>query len=324
MRADQIRQRMWLGATGMFFLSLVVAVADRTGLLNPFRPMIHDALSPGRLIVVAMTAREKMSPQADVSSGKALHDEQQKKNELLLRQLMIENARLRRDLKREKMASSLVQMIEPLSSLAQFRLIEASVVSTGGMPNSLRELIVDAGKSAGITRSELVIAGNGIMVDAGTDHSVNSGDRVLTGAVVVGRIDKAARWVSLVQPVNAAGFKAQVTLLRRTPDGLHFGVTGTLEGTGEEECSVTGIPHTEAVAVGDEVISADVNGVKGPQLYFGRVTRAEFLAGGQWDVRVQPAASLNDLESVGILRLGLERAIAEKDQKPASERRRTP
>jgi cell shape-determining protein MreC len=124
--------------------------------------------------------------------------------------------------------------------------------------------------------------------------------------------------------VNAEGFKAQVTLLRRTPDGLHFGVTATLEGTGEEECRVTGIPHTEAVAVGDEVISADVNGVKGPQLYFGRVTRAEFLAGGQWDVRVQPAASLNDLESVGILRLGLQRAIAEKDQKPVSERRRTP
>jgi cell shape-determining protein MreC len=78
------------------------------------------------------------------------------------------------------------------------------------------------------------------------------------------------------------------------------------------------------LAVGDEVISADVNGVKGPQLYFGRVTRAEFLAGGQWDVRVQPAASLNDLDSVGILRLGLQRAIAEKDQKPVSERRRTP
>ena len=54
------------------------------------------------------------------------------------------------------------------------------------------------------------------------------------------------------------------------------------------------------------------------------MTRAEFLAGGQWDVRVQPAASLNDLESVGILRLGLERAIAEKDPKPASERRQTP
>ena len=324
MRADQIRQRMWLGATGMFFLSLVVAVADRTGLLNPFRPMLHDALSPGRLIVVAITAREKMSPQAEVSSGQSLHDEQLKKNELLLRKLMIENARLRRDLKREKTASSLVQMIEPLSSLAQFRLIEASVISTGGMPNSLRELIVDAGKSAGITRSELVISGHGILVDAGTDHSVNSGDRVLTGAIVVGRIDKAARWVSLVQPVNADGFKAQVTLLRRTPDGLHFGVTGTLEGTGEEECRVTGIPHTEAVAVGDEVISAEVNGVKGPQLYFGRVTRAEFLAGGQWDVRVQPAASLNDLESVGILRLGLERAITEKDPKPASERRRTP
>ena len=78
-----------------------------------------------------------------------------------------------------------------------------------------------------------------------------------------------------------------------------------LQGTGESECILSGIPHTEVVAVGDEVVSADVNGVRGPQLYFGRVTRAEFLAGGQWDVRVQPGASLDDLDTVGILRLNL-------------------
>ena len=127
---------------------------------------------------------------------------------------------------------------------------------------------------------------------------------------MVGRIEKAARWVSLVQPVTAIGFKAQVMLLRKTADGLHFGATGMLEGTGEAECVLTGIPHTDAVAVGDDVVSADVNGVRGPQLYFGRVTKAEFLAGGQWDVRVRPAASLEELESVGVLRLKLKTEIS--------------
>jgi cell shape-determining protein MreC len=218
---------------------------------------------------------------------------------------MIENARLRWELKQEKTVSGVMQPIDAVGSLAQLQLIQATVVSSSGLPDSLRDLIVDAGRSAGITRSELVIAGDGALIDAGSDQNVSAGDRVLAGAVVVGRVEKAARWVSLVQPVTAAGFKAHVMLLRRTSDGFHFGTTGMLEGAGESECLLTGIPHTEAVAVGDEVISADVNGVRGPQLYFGRVTRAEFLAGGQWDVRVQPAASVRDLETVGILRLNL-------------------
>ena len=295
----------------MFFLSLLVAVADRAGVLSPVRPMLHDALSPGRLVILAMTSRNhptvNKEPQDQVT---AEHDEARVNRERLLRQLMIENARLRRDLKREQASSAVLTAIEPLSALTHFDLVQASVVSTSGMPQMLRDLIVDAGKSAGITRSELVIDGNGILLDVGSDDEIAAGDRVLTGAIVVGRIEKTAHWVSLVQPVTAAGFKAQVVLLRNTPDGNHFGAVGMLEGTGESECVLTGIPHTEAVAVGDEVISADVAGVRGPQLYFGRVTRAEFLAGGQWDVRIQPAASLDEQETVGILRLSLAQKIA--------------
>jgi cell shape-determining protein MreC len=86
---------------------------------------------------------------------------------------------------------------------------------------------------------------------------------------------------------------------------MHFGASGMLEGTGGAECVVKGIAHTEAVAAGDEVISASINGVKGPELYFGVVTRAEFLAGGQWDIRVQPAASLDALQAVSVLKLKL-------------------
>ncbi len=306
MRVDQIRQRLWLGATGIFFLSLLVLAADRTGMLTAFRPALHDALSPGRLMVLAIRS-QCLSSVSEVKSAEPEtgRDSGEKKSEHLLRQLMIENARLRRDLKRERQSSAILQTIEPLSSLAQFDVVQAKVVSSSGMPDAIRDLIVDAGRSAGITRSELVVDGQGAVLAAGSDHSVAAGDRVLTGAVVVGRIEKAARWVSLVHPVTAQGFRAQVILMRQTPDGLHPGTVAMLEGTGTAECVLTGIPHTDAVAVGDEVVSADVNGVRGPQLYFGRVTHAEFLAGGQWDVRVQPAALLSDLETVGILRLQL-------------------
>lgn len=312
MRVDQIRQRMWLGAAGVFFLSLLVAVADRAGVLIPVRPILHDALSPGRQVILAISSRTQptVSNTPQHQQAEAMHDEARAKSERLLRQLMIENARLRRDLKREQESSAVLATIEPLSALTHFDLVQASVVSTNGMPPKLRDLIVDAGKSAGITRSELVVDGNGVLLDLGSDDEIAAGDRVLTGAIVVGRIEKTAHWVSLVQPVTATGFRAQVILLRHTPDGHHFGAVGILEGTGESECILTGIPHTEAVAVGDEVVSADLTGVRGPQLYFGRVTRAEFLAGGQWDVRIQPAATLDEQETVGILRLSLAKKIA--------------
>ncbi len=306
MRTDQNHHRMWLAAGGMFVLSMLVLIADRAGMLTSFRPALHDALSPGRLMVLAISARGSHSaagraPAVNDTSATA----NAAKQEQLLRQLMIENARLRRDLKREKLSSGISSTFEPLGSLAELDVIAASVVSSAGMSGSLRDLIIDAGKSAGITRSELIIDGSGTLLDVGSDVAVAAGDRVLTGSIVVGRIERAAHWVSLVQPVTAVGFKAQVVLLRKTADGLHFGARGILEGTGADDCAVTGIPHIEAVAVGDEVVSADVNGVRGPQLYFGRVTKAEFLAGGQWDVRVQPAVLLEELETVGVLRLKL-------------------
>ena len=90
-----------------------------------------------------------------------------------------------------------------------------------------------------------------------------------------------------------------------------------LEGTGEAECCVTGIPYTEAVTVGDTVISADINCVRGPRLFFGTVTSAEFLAGGQWDVRIKPGFTIAELDEVGIDRMSLRpETMTMTDSKP--------
>jgi cell shape-determining protein MreC len=166
-------------------------------------------------------------------------------------------------------------------------------------------LLLDAGRAQGVTRAELVVDGSGPVLDAGTTSGVAIGDRVLSGAIVIGRVERTARWVSAVQPVTADGFRAQATLLRVGPGGRHFGATGILEGTGEAQGRLTGIPHTEAVAVGDDVVTADVSGVRGPRLYFGKVVKADFLAGGQWDIRIQPAADADSLDEVAILRLNV-------------------
>ncbi len=103
MRVDYNRHEMWFAALGMFVLSLLVAIADRTGYLSSVRPVLHDAFSPGRLVVMAVTSRSPISPAADseVSSTSAVSGDRVTARQLqLLRQLMIENARLRQDLKR--------------------------------------------------------------------------------------------------------------------------------------------------------------------------------------------------------------------------------
>lgn len=98
---------MWLAATGMFLLSLLVAIADRAGSASAHSSCSRCA-SPGRLMLLALSTRSPS--QADqaaansLTSSNAASSESQlnRRNEQLLRQLMIENARLRRDLRREK------------------------------------------------------------------------------------------------------------------------------------------------------------------------------------------------------------------------------
>lgn len=331
MRPDPGRTRMRLSAGLMVLLTAVAMAAEHLDMLSTLRAAIQDAATPARLLVLAITPSRIQSPDnsapaaADRSrSGETgensdspaptLITQELRSAQQLARQLMIENARLRKELNREKAASGFLETIEPLSALTSYELLEAGVLSSAGLPGQLKELILNAGKGDGVTRSELVIEGVHPVLSAGTTDAVSVGDRVLTGAIVVGRIEKTARWVSMVKPVTASGFHAQVMLMRQTGDGVHTVATGILEGRGELECVITGIPHTDAVAIGDEVFSADLNGVRGPQLYYGRVVRADFLAGGQWDIRVLPAADLTHLDRVTVLRMKLLRTSTQNDR----------
>jgi cell shape-determining protein MreC len=303
---------MWLAACSLAALSLATAAADRLGLLSSVRPVLLDTVSPGRLLLTlqsggaeSLSAAERTQSQDDSRAVETARLEQQQ----MLRRLMIENAVLRRELQRDRRRFGLDDPEEVRSALLQLSLLPAQVLSCrDGLPADLRELLVDAGRARGLTRSELVVQGHGGIVGAGRAQSVQPGDRVLDGLAVVGRIEKSARWVSLVQPISASGFRANVLLLRKTDAGAVFGARGILEGVGEPSCRLNGIAATEAVAVGDEVVAADVEGLQGPQLYFGKVVQADFLAGGQWDIRVAPAVSLEELREVQILHWELQPA----------------
>lgn len=313
----------------MALLSLVTALTDHAGGLTGLRAVLLDVLSPGRLVLLSLqrpprgtgaaaatlSVAATVSPEASEQLRAALLDSERQR-----RQLILENARLRNELRQQRTNSRVAELLAPLAgadsrALTSFTPVPARVIGTQGLSGRLRSTIVDAGAARGITRSELVVDGTGLLLDRGTDGTdtraagggaVAVGDRVLAGAIVVGRVAKAGRWVSLVQPVTDREFSARVQLVRQSAEGVYLGAEALLQGTGAGDCEVVGVPYTEAVSVGDEVVTVDIEGVRGPRLYFGRVTQAQFLEGGQWQIRVQPAVSLQDLQQVAVVRLQLQ------------------
>jgi cell shape-determining protein MreC len=100
--------------------------------------------------------------------------------------------------------------LESRPPLVDLRVIPARVLTRQDeFPEVLRELAIDAGRAQGLNRSELVVQGAGRVIDAGREQRVQAGDRVLDGLTVVGRIERSARWISLVQPVTAEAFRAE-------------------------------------------------------------------------------------------------------------------
>ena len=226
-------------------------------------------------------------------------------NELQRRQLVIENARLRNELRksREQSAAGAFDIVP----LMNFHAVPANILSHSGLSGSVRELIVDAGKTLHLKPSDLLVDGSGILLDQGQQQGIDAGQRVVNGMAVVGRITEASQWVALVQPVSHEEFSAAIQLVKNSPQGAAFGAEGLLVGIGSGRCRVSGIPYTESVSVGDEVFSADINGIKGPRLYYGKVVRAEFSAGGEWDVHVEPAVDHRKLDQVAVVQPAVHR-----------------
>jgi len=296
MNSPHHTRKLWSAFAGVLLLTIAAMTAERLQLLSSMRVTLHDALSPGRLVVAAISGKLE-SPAAVVdpqmqSLETRLHDVEQQS-----RQLLIENAQLHnrlRQLKESKGHSG------RQTRLVGFELISARVLSQNGMPSGLRQVMIDAGRAHGLMRSELVLDVRGVLLDRGVQNGVSDGRPVLAGSVVLGRVNQAGRWVSHLLPITDESFSARIRLVRRSSRGTHQGAEGMLQGTGDA-CRVIGIPDTASVAVGDEVFSADIDGIAGPRLYYGTIVVAEFEAAGEWSLKVQPAGILSEIEEVAIV-----------------------
>jgi cell shape-determining protein MreC len=289
---------IWFAFAAVVLLATLAQAAEHLQMLSGLRVAIQDVLSPGRLIVAALASPKTTS----VKFASALPGQQQDGSRLEIleqqrRRLLIENARLNNQLRQHRMAQEASVRYRPL---AEFDLVPARILSHSGMPTSLLPAMIDVGNAHGMTRSELVLDANGILLDQGVQDGIDSGRPVLTGSVVVGRIERCGRWVSQLVPVTDLSFSAPVRLVRRTPNGTHLGDEGMLEGTGTG-CRIIGLPDTASVSVDDAVVSESIDGLIGPPLYYGTVAEATFQSAGEWSVRVVPAIDMEDLDRVVVV-----------------------
>lgn len=289
----------------LFILAMSVAcwASDSWGWLTGIRMSLHNAVNPGRLALLSISSHPDSTRSEPADGHAAELSELQNAllvNELQRRQLLLDNARLQQQV-RDHQRTTNIQTVTS-DELVNFVALKARILSHSGLSGQLKSAILDAGKTQGLNESELVVSGQGIVVDKGVDHRLEAGNKVAHGAAIIGRIAKVSRWVSLVQPVTDEEYAGAVQLVRIGDRGASFGARGLLHGTGTEFCEVTGIPYTEAVSVGDEVFAANVQGVDGPRLYYGKVVHAVFSEGGQWDIVVEPAFKPESLQEVAVVK----------------------
>lgn len=311
----------WLTCFALSTLAIIAGQLNEAGKLTTWQMTLHNVITPGRLLAAAIGNPQNTNIEPSLSQTDLTELQNQLlTNELQRRQLLIANARLKQKLLR---ASRLPEQSEQLErSLLKFDTVPAQIVSQKGTPEVLKAALIDAGKSAGLRPSQLVISNSSPLLDKGLDMKIAPGQPVVTGSVIVGRIQKTAAWVSSLQLVTDADFSSAVEIIRDSEFTSEFPTIGLLRGSGDRHCRVDSVPYTAAVSVGDDVFSADLNGLNGPRLYFGKVSKADFSAGGEWNIEVTPAINGRHLSDVSVVRSELNPARTRTTSPTASSNQR--
>jgi cell shape-determining protein MreC len=270
--------------------------------------LVRDAAWPGQRAVAWISAWSKrqfrqfagtddkeqlvVTLQAEVNDWKLRH-----------RRLQVETALLREQLAEAE--SHDAPSIQPGSTapLLVPHVASASVLGPDTAAAWRSHLSIDAGKSHGVEESSLVLEDGRPLIDQGEDAGIGDDQPVYFGRVVVGKIARAGRWSSSVALLTDATFRAKAQLVRHSDQGTRFGATGILEGQGQALCRLKWIAATEPIQPGDDVYTADRDGLFPYPMYFGKIVSAELEPGASdWSILVRPAIADVELRRVQVLK----------------------
>lgn len=156
---------------------------------------------------------------------------------------------------------------------------------------SSEQLLISAGRTHGLSGQELVLEGEGWLIDLGEQAQLSPDQLVTLGRSLFGRVIQVGRWTSLIQPITDQEFRTAVVIYRPSELGFVTGPKGILKGTGTH-CELVEVPGTEAVAVGDLVFTdLNVSPTQTP-IYCGKVISTDIGTNdSQWTIAVEPANS---------------------------------
>lgn len=297
---------MLLGLT-----ALTLLVLPRP-LVIPVEQRIRDIFKPGILISrkvfdVARAARDQWPSGNSVIGGSNELRGKLVRQKRYVRQLELSHAELTRQLRLARQQSPEF-LTEDSSPLVIPEMIPARVIAAEQGHEFVSRLLLDTGSEAGAVDSAWILESQHPLIDQGLEESVDIGQPVYAGAVVVGRVVNAGLWMSAVQRVTDPAYRGKAVLVRAIGDKILFGADCRIVGTGKAVCQLEEIPATESVAVGDRVYSGARHETLESPLYYGTVIRAELADGAEeWSIDVEPAVSWEDVNHVTVLRESVNR-----------------
>ncbi|MBI1346757.1 hypothetical protein GC163_10770 [bacterium] len=184
-------------------------------------------------------------------------------------------------------------------------LITGHVLGTSLSEAWRKGVVFDRGWPSGVREAALVIQSHAPLIDLGEPDQISPEDPLLMGRVVLGKVAVVGRWTSTYLPVTDQEFRGPAQLLHASSTGAVWGAKGVLKGNGQG-CELQGLSSAMTVRIGDDVYTADRDGLLDAPLYYGKVTTAELTNDGrEWIVIVEPASRPSSLTQVQVLRAAL-------------------
>lgn len=268
--------------------------------LTPLRRAALDAMVPGQRACAAMGANcRKVWASAQAVLARA---DRLAATEAGYARLARENALLRAEADALR-AARLPEAANSADALLVPQAVPARVLGRQARAYLAARQLIDVGTASGSLPGDWVLAVPGL-VDRGRDAGFQPGDLALSGRCLWGQVVEVGTHVSVVRTVTEAGYRGVVRVVSpHRPVAAEQGPQGVVEGNGESLARVRLVPVTEAVAVGDWVVTADGDGFLPEPLLVGRVERVERTElGSHWEIWMAPAVPPGEPPAVAVLR----------------------
>lgn len=218
---------------------------------------------------------------------------------------------------------------QPSQALFVANLLEARVLGQTATNFLRKQQTLSIGSRAGVVVDAMVLDEKRPLVDQGAANGIGADQVVLAayrkgktaGRAVLGKIIHAGPSTSSVKLLTDPQFHEVAQIIGHGEQGPEFGARGLLDGTGKRLCKLSGIDAHAQVCVGDEVHATEGKGLFAEPLVYGRVVAAKVGPdGATWDIDVEPAANLDALTTVLVVRTELNPARLAEGNKPAATR----